>query len=87
MEEDYKKALEQIFSYCYGCCAFKHNICGDLPRILDGMPNSTDPLPPEFFVNPGCPPTLTAIKAKAAEVHLGEVAKDPVEDVVIEEHG
>ena len=29
MEEDYQKALESIFSYGYGCCAFKHNICGD----------------------------------------------------------
>ena len=33
MVEDYQKALEQIFAYGYGCCAFKHNICGDLPRI------------------------------------------------------
>ena len=29
MEEDYQKAMELIFSYVYGCCAFKHNICGD----------------------------------------------------------
>ena len=29
MEEDYEKALELIFAYVYGCCAFKHNICGD----------------------------------------------------------
>ena len=29
MEEDYQKALEVIFSYNYGCCVFKHNICGD----------------------------------------------------------
>ena len=29
MEEDYHKALEQIFAYGYGCCAFKHNIYGD----------------------------------------------------------
>ena len=29
MEEDYQKALEHIFAYGYGCCAFKHSICGD----------------------------------------------------------
>ena len=29
MEEDYQKALELIFSYGYGCCAFKHSICDD----------------------------------------------------------
>ena len=29
IEEDYQKTLEVIFSYGNGCCAFKHNICGD----------------------------------------------------------
>ena len=56
MEEDYHKALELIFSYGYGCCVFKHNICGDQPEVLDGMPDSFDPLPPKFFMNPRCPP-------------------------------
>ena len=37
IEEDYQKALEHIFGYGYGCCAFKHNIYGDQPRIPDGM--------------------------------------------------
>ena len=49
MKEDYHKALEQIFSYSYECWAFKHNICGDQPGIPDGMTDSTDPLPLEFF--------------------------------------
>ena len=66
---------------------FKHNIYGDQPRIPDGMLNSTDPLPPEFFANLGCPLAPTTIEAKVAEVHLGEAAKDPVEDVVVEEQG
>ena len=66
MEEDYHKDLEQIFAYGYGCCAFKHTICGDQPGIPDGMPNSIDPLPPEFFENLGCSPAPTAIEAKAA---------------------
>ena len=29
MKEDYQKSLELIFAYGYGCCAFKHSICGD----------------------------------------------------------
>ena len=37
-----------------------------------------------FFVNLGCPPTPTPIKAKAVEVHLVEIAKDPVEGIVVE---
>ena len=46
LEEDYQKALEQIFTYGYGCCVFKHIIYGGLPGIPDGMPNSANPLPP-----------------------------------------
>ena len=41
-EEDYKKALELIFAYGYGCCVFKHNICGDNPEVPNGMPDSSD---------------------------------------------
>ena len=56
MEEEYQKALEVIFAYGYGCCVFKHSICGDRLEVLEGMPDSTDPLPSEFFMNPECPP-------------------------------
>ena len=87
MDEDYHKALEQIFPYGYRCCAFKHNIYGDQPGIPDVMPDSTDPLPPEFFANLGCPLAPTAIEAKAIEVHLGVVVKDLVEVAVAEEQG
>ena len=52
MEEDYQKALEVIFTYDYICCALKPNIYGDQPEVLDGVLNSVDPLPIEFFVNP-----------------------------------
>ena len=38
MTKNYQKALDLIFAYGYGCCAFKHSICGDLPEILDSMP-------------------------------------------------
>ena len=44
IEEDYQKALEVISTYGHGCCAFKHNICGDQPKVPDGMPDSADPL-------------------------------------------
>ena len=55
MEEDYQKALELIFTNGYGCCVFKHNIYGDQPEVLDGMPDSFDPLPLDFFTNSRCP--------------------------------
>ena len=66
VQEDYQKALEQIFTYGYRCCAFKHGICGDQPGISDRMPDSTNPLHSEFFTNLGCPPDPTAIKSKVA---------------------
>ena len=55
MEEDYQKALKPIFSYGYGCCVFKHNICGDQPKVPDGMHDSFDPFQREFFEKPRCP--------------------------------
>ena len=87
MVEDYQKALEQIFAYGYGCCVFKHGIRGDRPRILDGMPDSTDPLPLEFFANQWCPLASAPVEAKAVEVHSAEATKDPVEGTVLEELG
>ena len=56
MDKDYQKALKVIFSYDHGCCVFNHNICGDQPEVPDGIPNSSDPLSPEFFMSPRCPP-------------------------------
>ena len=46
MVKDYQGSLELIFAYHYGCYAFKNNICGDWPKIPDGMLDSTNPLPP-----------------------------------------
>ena len=77
MEEDYQKALKLIFAYGYRCCVFKHNICGDQPEVPDGMPNSSDLLPPDFFVNLGCPLAPTATKVIAAEVDQSEATKEP----------
>ena len=56
IEEEYQKVMEVIFVYGYGCCVFKHNISGDRPEVPKVMPDSANPLPPEFFVNPGCLP-------------------------------
>ena len=72
MEEDYQKALELIG---YGCCAFKHNICGDQPKVLDGMPDSSDPLPLKFFVNPRCLPTPIATEATTTEAEQRETTE------------
>ena len=55
MEEENQKALEVIFAYGYRCCVFKHNICGDRQEVPMGMLDSGNLLPPELFVNPGCP--------------------------------
>ena len=66
---------------------FKHGIRGDRPRILKGMPNFVDPLPPEFFVNLVCPLASIADEAKAAEVHPVEMKKDSVKGDIVEEQG
>ena len=87
MEKEYHKALEVIFSYGYGCYVFKHSICEDRLEVLDGMPNSTDPLPLGFFANPGCPPVQAAPEANATEVTLNEAAKEPMEIAAAEDHG
>ena len=77
MEEDYYKAWELIFAYGYECCVFKHNICGDQPKVLDGMPDSFGPLPPEFFANSKCLPALAATKVTATEIDQSEATKEP----------
>ena len=51
MEEEFDASSDVIFNYSYGCCAFKHNICGSKPMVPTGMPDKLKPLPPEFFMN------------------------------------
>ena len=87
IEEEYQKALEVIFSYGYECCVFKQNIYGDRPEVPKGMPNSVDPLPPEFFVNPECYLIQASVEATTTEVPLNEMAKEPMEIAAIEDHG
>ena len=79
MEEKYQKALDVIFAYGYGCCVFKHNICGEHPEVSDGMADSVDPLPLEFFTNPGCPLVQAVAEATRIEVPLSEMTKEPME--------
>ena len=55
---------------------FKHNICGSQPYVPDGMPNSSDPLPSEFYVNPMCPQVPIVIRAMVVEADPIELAKD-----------
>ena len=83
MEEDYQKALEVIFAYGYECCIFKHNICERKPEVPDGMPNSSNPLPPEFFANPKCPPVPTVTIAAAAEEDMIETTNDLQENASV----
>ena len=66
LEAEYDVGFEVIFNYGYGCCAFTHNICGSKPRIPVGMPDTSTPLTPEFFVNPRCPPGAVPGEAVAA---------------------
>ena len=67
-----KKALEfdasfdVIFNYGYSCCSFAHNICGSKLGIPDGMSDTSKPLPPNFFINPRCPPGAVPVEAVVA---------------------
>ena len=55
LEAEFDVSSDVIFDYGYGCCAFAHDICGSKPMILAWMPDTSTPLPLEFFVNPRCP--------------------------------
>ena len=85
MEEKYQKALEVIFAYGYRCCLFKHNIYGNHPEALEGMLDSANPLPPNFFVNPGCPLVHAAVEATTTKAPPSEMAKEPVEVATTED--
>ena len=56
---------------------FKHNICGDKPKVPNIMPDSFDPLLLEFFANPRCPLVPTATEATTPEVDQSEEAEEP----------
>ena len=62
--------------------------CGDQPEIPDGMPNSSDLLPPKFFMNLRCPPTRAPTEATTTEVEQSktvEKAKEPERSTLVED--
>ena len=66
-----------IFNYGYGCCAFVHDIRGSKPKIPLGMPNTSTPLTPKFFMNPRCPPGSSFTLSTTEPV---ETAKEALAD-------
>ena len=76
LEEEFDAGFDVIFNYGYGCCAFAHNICGSKPGIPDGMLETSNPLPPKFFINHRCPPGAVPIEAAVTlEVGISEGVK------------
>ena len=55
MEAEFGVSSDVIFNYAFSCYEFSHNICGSEPLILVGMPDTSTPLTPRFFVNPRFP--------------------------------
>ena len=51
---------------------FKHNIHVDQPKVLDGMHDSSYPLPLEFFMSPKFPSIPTATDAIATKADKSE---------------
>ena len=70
-----------IFNYGYGCCDFAHNIYVSHPVVPDGMPDTSKPLSPEFFINPRCPPGVVPTEAATINVRPGEVMIKPEREV------
>ena len=72
LDEAYEEGFNIIFNYRYGCCAFAHNICGSQPEVPGGIPNTSKPLSPEFFINPRCPPSVVPTEAASIDGRPGE---------------
>ena len=68
MEAEFNARSDVIFNYGYGCCAFGRNIYWSEPLILAGMPDTSTPLTPDFFMNPRCPPNSSSIFPDAEPV-------------------
>ena len=66
LEEEYDAGFEVIFNYGYGCYAFAHNIYGSKPKIPNRMSGTSEPLTPEFFINPRCPPVAISVGVAVA---------------------
>ena len=61
LEAKFGASSDVVFDYCYGYCAFAHDICGSKPMIPAGMLDPSTPLPPKFFMNPRCPPGFVCL--------------------------
>ena len=86
LEAEFDASSDVIFDYCYGCCAFAHDIHGSKPMILAEILDTSTPLPPEFFVNPRCPPSFSSILPTAEPVETtGEDL--PAKDLPAAEEG
>ena len=78
MEKEFNASSDVIFNYGYGCCAFAHNICGSKPMIPAGVPDTSKPLPLEFFINPRCPLSASFDLPAAATIREEPPAKTPL---------
>ena len=73
MEAEFDVSSDVIFNYGYSFCTFTHNICGSESLIPVGMPDTSIPLTPEFFVNPRCPLSSSSVFPDAEPVKtIGE---------------
>ena len=78
MEEEFDASSDVVFDYGYNCCAFVHNICGSKPMIPSGMPDTSKPLPPWFFINPRCPPSASSDLPASSAVRKEPPALSPL---------
>ena len=78
MEAKFDTSSDVIFNYGYGCCAFSHDICRSKPMIPVGMPDMTEPLPLEFFLNPQCPPSASSDPSATIDVREELPALSPL---------
>ena len=85
-EAEFDASSDVIFDYGYDCYAFMHDIHGSKPMIPTRMPDTSTPLPLEFFMNPRCPPGSSSVLPAAEPV---ETTREdfPVKDLQAIEEG
>ena len=77
LNEAYEEGFDVIFNYGYGCCAIAHNIWGSQPVAPYGMLDTSNPLSPESFINPRCPPSVIPAEAVTSDVRPGKAMIKP----------
>ena len=78
LEKEFDASSDVIFNYGYDYCAFAHNICRSKPMIPVGMLDTSEPLPPEFFVNTRCPPSASSDPSAVATIREEPPALSPL---------